>query len=154
MSEGQKNNTKNDSSGVRAANAVSRSIIDLIDSRIERFVALKKQNKSVSQKEEEKEDEEPKEEEKVKAVVPKKKRENTEADAAPPQKEEKTKKPKIKEEGWVCEGNLLEKTPCPLTEDKQIVSTDTRHLKKLHNTCKYCKGVMKKARKQQNKKDE
>jgi hypothetical protein len=157
MSEGQKNNTKNDRSGVRAANAASRTLIDLIDSRIERYVALKKQNKTGEQNEEEEKEQEV-EEKKVKAVVPKKKRENAETAVANvvPQKEEeaKTKKPKIKEDGWVCEGNLLEKTPCPLTEDKQIVSTDTRYEKKLHNTCKHCKGVMKKARKQQKKSDE
>lgn len=155
MSEGQKNNTKNDRSGVRAANAASRTLIDLIDSRIERYVALKKQNKSASQKEE---SEEKEQEVEVKAVVPKKKRENTETAVAnvAPQKEEeaKTKKPKIKEDGWVCEGNLLEKTPCPLTEDKQVVSSDTRYENKLHNTCEQCKKVMKKARKQQKKKDE
>ena len=155
MSEGQKNNTKNDRSGVRAANAASRTLIDLIDSRIERYAALKKQNKTASQNEgEQKEEEEKEQEVEVKAVVPKKKRENT-ANAAPQKEEEaKTKKPKIKEDGWVCEGNLLEKTPCPLTEDKQVVSSDTRYQNKLHNTCEQCKKVMKKARKQQKKKDE
>lgn len=87
---------------------------------------------------------------KKKEVAPKK-RDKPEAQeeegVVAPKKKEKKEKP----EDWVCEGNLIDKTPCPLTAEAQEMSTDTRHLQKLHHTCKECKKAMKKIKKAEKK---
>lgn len=88
---------------------------------------------------------------KKKEVAPKKRdKEEEEEEKVAPKKKEKKEKP----EDWVCEGNLIDGTPCPLTAEAQEMSTDTRHLKKLHHTCKQCKKAMKKLKKAEKKVEE
>ena len=105
-------------------------------------------------------DEEKEEEEEVKSPPKKKeaakKREKPEASQEEEEVAEKAKTPKKKEKkekpaDWVCEGNLLDETPCPLTADAQEMSSDTRHNKALHHTCKECKKAMKKLKKKKEK---
>jgi hypothetical protein len=111
-----------------------------------------------------KNDEEKEEVEEVEVKSPPKKKESAkkrEKPEASPQEEEEQEKPKTpkkkekkeKPADWVCEGNLLDETPCPLTADAQEMSTDTRHLKALHHTCKECKKAMKKLKKEKETND-
>lgn len=55
----------------------------------------------------------------------------------PPAKKEKKKKEKP--EGWLCSGNVVDGTPCPLEVKHQVFNGRLKHEGKLINACKVCK---------------
>lgn len=78
-----------------------------------------------------------------------KKREAPAAAPAEPTAEKKKKEkkaPKDKPAGWLCEGNILAATECPLAPADQIFVGQTNHAKKKHNLCKACKKAYKTAK--------
>lgn len=51
----------------------------------------------------------------------------------------KEKKKKEKPEGWLCSGNVVDGTPCPLEAEYQVFDGRLKHEGKLVNACKVCK---------------
>lgn len=51
----------------------------------------------------------------------------------------KEKKKKEKPEGWLCIGNVVDGTPCPLEAEYQVFDGRLKHEGKLVNACKVCK---------------
>lgn len=140
MSEGQdQKNSKR--ANTRIANAALRGLIDLIDMRIERA----SRRKNVDQEEEEVQEKPPKKKESKKRAAPEASTDKS--------KEPKKKEPKEKPDDWVCAGNVLDGTPCPLTSDKQLVAEGTKDKNGVtHATCTVCKKAVKKYRDEERKK--
>ena len=69
------------------------------------------------------------------------------AEEAAPKKPKEKKAPKEKPVGWLCEGNILAATECPLAPGDQVYVGQTNHAKKKHNLCKACKKAYNTAKK-------
>lgn len=66
---------------------------------------------------------------------------------APEKKAKEKKEPKEKPVNWVCEGNVLAGTECPLATEDQVFVGQTNYDKKKHNLCKACKKAFHTAKK-------
>lgn len=67
--------------------------------------------------------------------------------AAPEKPKKEKKEPKEKPVNWVCEGNVLAGTECPLATKDQVFVGQTNYDKKKHNLCKACKKAFHTAKK-------